>query len=96
MEADHARSRVPHYLCGSHSAEDSTLTVSTPVSNTVPPMKKPFDKGPHTASSFRGFLYESNVNENVNNQTMTDFNSNSDSQALGTTSEIFLFHTNAD
>ncbi|KAI9090686.1 hypothetical protein K1719_028539 [Acacia pycnantha] len=82
VEADHARSRVPHFLCGSLSEEESTLTVSTSVLNVPFPMKKSFDKGRHTASSFRGFLYESNVNGNVNDQTMTDSNSNPDSQAL--------------
>ncbi|KAK4281630.1 hypothetical protein QN277_013098 [Acacia crassicarpa] len=80
VEADHARSRVPHFLCGSLSEEESTLTVSTSVSNVPFPMKKSSDKGRHTASSFRRFLYESNVNGNVNNQTMTG--SNPDSQAL--------------
>ncbi|XP_054812973.1 uncharacterized protein LOC129313686 [Prosopis cineraria] len=82
VETDHARNRVPHFLCGSLSEEESALTVITPVSNAPFPVKKSFDKGRHAASSFRGFLYESNVNGNVNTQMMTDCNSNPDSQAL--------------
>ncbi|XP_028782444.1 uncharacterized protein LOC114738545 [Neltuma alba] len=80
VESDHARNRVPHFLCGSFSEEGSTLTVSTPVSNAPFPLKKSFDKGRHAASSFRGFLYESNANGSANNQMMT--HSNLDSQAL--------------
>lgn len=79
VETDNSHNRIPYFLCGSQSEEESTLIVNTPVPNTRFPLRKPQERARH-AHSFREFLSKENLSKSVNNQ-MAKAN-DADSQTL--------------
>ncbi|KAJ1419525.1 WD40/YVTN repeat-like-containing domain superfamily [Sesbania bispinosa] len=79
VETDNSHNRIPYFLCGSVSEEESTLIVNTPVSNTPFPLRKSQEKGRH-AQSFRDLLSKANLSKSASNQMAKA--SNSDSQTL--------------
>ncbi|XP_027365109.1 uncharacterized protein LOC113872072 isoform X2 [Abrus precatorius] len=81
VETDHSRNRLPHFLCGSVTEEDSTLIINTPVSNAPFPGRKSRDKGRY-AESFRDLLSKSNPSRGANNQMAETSNSDSQNLAL--------------
>ncbi|KAL5725203.1 hypothetical protein ACHQM5_008372 [Ranunculus cassubicifolius] len=71
VDKDSSRYRAPHFLCGSLTEEDATLTVNTPLANSPVPMKKPL-KGLGENRSIGALLSESNRMGRTNNQTLDD------------------------
>lgn len=60
VEKDPLRNRVPHFLCGSITEEDSTLTMYTPLPDIPFPMKKSLNEWATAPRTIRGFLSVSN------------------------------------
>ncbi|XP_057424583.1 uncharacterized protein LOC130718123 isoform X2 [Lotus japonicus] len=81
VETDHPDNRVPYFLCGSLSEEESTLIVNTPVSNTRFSLRKPREKGRH-AQSFKELLSKANLSKSVNNPMAKAINSDCRTLAL--------------
>ncbi|PSS23600.1 General transcription factor 3C polypeptide like [Actinidia chinensis var. chinensis] len=60
VEKDPLRNRAPHFLCGSVTEEESTITINTPLPDTPFPMKKSLNEWSNAPRTIRGFLSESN------------------------------------
>ncbi|XP_015901975.2 uncharacterized protein LOC107434962 isoform X2 [Ziziphus jujuba] len=59
VEKDHSRYRVPHFLCGSMTEEESFVTINTPEANAPFPLKKELYKGGYAPIAMRVFTSES-------------------------------------
>ncbi|XP_042502346.1 uncharacterized protein LOC122079721 [Macadamia integrifolia] len=68
VEKDPLRNRAPHFLCGSLTEENSTLTVHTPLPHVPFPMKKSLNEYADTPRSIRGFVSLANQAKRVNDQ----------------------------
>eukprot|EP00262_Sarcandra_glabra_P010722 TRINITY_DN2610_c0_g2_i1.p1 TRINITY_DN2610_c0_g2~~TRINITY_DN2610_c0_g2_i1.p1 ORF type:complete len:245 (-),score=40.62 TRINITY_DN2610_c0_g2_i1:188-814(-) len=68
VEKDPSRNRAPHFLCGSLTKEDSTLTINTSLPNSPFPMKKSLNEWADTPRSIRGFLSNLNQAKRAHNQ----------------------------
>lgn len=60
VEKDPLRNRAPHFLCGSLTEEESTLTMYTPFPDVPFPMKKSLNEWANAPRTIRGFLSVSN------------------------------------
>lgn len=60
MEKDPLRNRAPHFLCGSLTEEESTLTMYTPLPDIPFPMKKSLNEWANAPRTIRGYLSVSN------------------------------------
>lgn len=60
VDKDPLRNRAPHFLCGSLTEEDSTLTMFTPLPNTPFPMMKSLHEWAEAPRTVRGFVSVSN------------------------------------
>lgn len=58
VERYFSRNRAPHFLCGSLTEEESTLTINTPLPNVPLPFKKSISDSGEGPKSLRGFLTE--------------------------------------
>lgn len=81
VEKDPLRNRAPHFLCGSLTEEESTLTINTPLPDTPYPMKKSLNEWTNAPRTMRGFLSASNQAKRAMEQTSEG--ESLDSQALG-------------
>ncbi|KAI3683867.1 hypothetical protein L1987_84382 [Smallanthus sonchifolius] len=68
VEKDPLRNRVPHYLCGSLTEEDSSLTVLSPLPYIPIPMKKSSTEYGDTPKSSRGVKSRLNQEKRANDQ----------------------------
>ena len=65
VEKDYSRYRAPHFLCGSLTEEESSVTINTPVANTPFPLKKELYKGGYAPIAMRGLTSESRQVKNA-------------------------------
>ena len=86
MEKDPLRNRAPHFLCGSLTEEESTITINTPLPDTPFPLKKSLNEWSNAPRTIRGFLSESNQAKRAKEQIAKG--QSLDSQPLG---ELLLF-----
>ncbi|KAI4300445.1 hypothetical protein L6164_033823 [Bauhinia variegata] len=80
LETNHSRNRVPRFLCGSITEEESILTINTPLPNTSL-SRKSFDKSRH-AQSFKDLLNKSNPSKCAIDQMAKGSNPYSQTLAL--------------
>ncbi|KAH7862286.1 hypothetical protein Vadar_002497 [Vaccinium darrowii] len=80
VEKDPLRNRAPHFLCGSLTEGESTLTINTPLPDTPYPMKKSLNEWTNAPRTMRGFLSASNQAKRAMEQTSEG--ESLDSQAL--------------
>lgn len=81
VEKDPRRNRAPHFLCGSLTEEESTLTINTPLPDTPFPMKKSLNEWSNAPRTIRGYLAKSNQARRAKEQMSKG--QPSDSQTLG-------------
>ncbi|KAK3043542.1 hypothetical protein RJ639_002121 [Escallonia herrerae] len=81
VEKDPLRNRAPHFLCGSLTEEESTLTVTSPLPNIPFPMKKSLNEWGNAPRTIRGFLSVSNQEKRAREQLAEG--QTSDEQPLG-------------
>ncbi|GAV66087.1 hypothetical protein CFOL_v3_09597 [Cephalotus follicularis] len=60
VEKDPSRNRAPHFMCGALSAEESAVTVKTPLPHTPVALKKSINGCGDSSRSMRSLLYEAN------------------------------------
>lgn len=82
VERDPLRNRAPHFLCGSLTEEDSTLTVNTPLPDTPFPMKKSTNEWSNAPRSIRGFVSVTNQEKRAKEEQSAKAQA-SDEHALG-------------
>ncbi|XP_010242589.1 PREDICTED: uncharacterized protein LOC104586906 isoform X2 [Nelumbo nucifera] len=70
VDKDPSRNKTPHFLCGSLTEDDSTLSVNTPLPCTPFPMKKSLNEWGDTPRSIRGILSGSNQAKKANDEVL--------------------------
>ncbi|KAI8553561.1 hypothetical protein RHMOL_Rhmol05G0025300 [Rhododendron molle] len=82
VEKDPRRNRAPHFLCGSLTEEESTLTINTPLPDTPFPMKKSLNEWSNAPRTIRGYLSKSNQARRAKEQMSKGQPSDSQTLAL--------------